>query len=87
MSTFSVSESDEARALKRAGRLDWWWAQARQITLCATMARKGIAQEVQGGECPVHGGDACLFVFAAVADIERVLSNQDSDPASRSDDA
>lgn len=41
-----------------------YWSAAPALTLCGDLAEKGIAlTAVQGGVCPAHGGDACLFQY------------------------
>lgn len=59
------------------------WQREPQITLCDIQAQEGMAVASVGGACPIHGGDACLYVYGQVAairhrlgEIERALGDR-----------
>ena len=49
------------------------WRKVGRITLCERQARKGIAVAVQDGECPIHGGDGCLYTYVQVKALREEL--------------
>ena len=54
------------------------WPECPTLLLCDRQARKGIAVVAVNGECPVHGGDGCLFMYVQVSAARRKVADLES---------
>jgi hypothetical protein len=66
-----------ARARKRRGDkavklIMRSWERVPHVLICETTRREAIR-----GECPIHGGDGCLFVYVKLADMQVALLRYD----------
>ena len=47
------------------------------LVLCNIQAVKGLPIVAVRGECPVHGGDACLYHYGQLVGVRNALSDLD----------